>query len=114
MAESQPPQPPQTKEIATALSPKNQVLKNKLLDLGNRVPSQRKAEFLKDRWDFGAKLQKKFPDYKKREVFHVIIGSTLIPNTDPNFYEPEDFSVEEGEDYSVAKFIEDLIVKYSI
>ena|SRR3989338_9819727 len=107
MTEPKPPElTPTQPEGPRPLSRRNQILKKKLDELIKKLPEDKAGELfgkITERADY---LRNKYPDWKKREVIHLLSSSGQGMNeTEVN---EDDY---EGED-SVASFVFSMVAEY--
>lgn len=90
-------------------SPKNQAIQDKKTELFNLLPQEKIRELIKEINDRAVYLQDKYPDHRKREVFHIISGSGF------RYDQPPDLSQDDfpGDD-SVELFVDSLAAKYAV
>lgn len=91
--------------ILVPFLPEHEVLRNKLKDLEGSLSDKDFLQINEDISNFSEKLEGKYPDCRRRQIFHALIGSGM----DSTINITEDFP---GED-SVEEFIKKLIIKYN-
>ena len=89
------------------LSPKNQALKDRLAFFSAKLSKAEQVElYNKELVPRTKYLRENYPDWERREVYHIVAGSGLLSSKGLDFYIPDDFP---GKD-SIEAFIKKLEV----